>query len=379
VFKTTRFSSQTRHSLLKPETQKPSSVLILLLFLLCLVLLTGCEKSSFVRRPVALAHSDASSRSLQSTPALVLAAPNATPTPTPFQPLPPTSAALPTSTPLPTEPSAPPTPTLEPFFPPENIISPEGIDQPVGQMNILLLGSDRRPWDTIFRTDTIILATLNSKKGTINLTSFPRDLYINIPGWGSQRINTAFQHGGFDLLADTFETNFGVRPDHYVLINFSSFKRVIDSLGGLDVDVAEPVADYKDIYWTSVPAGTVHMDADMVLWYVRTRKTSNDFARGRRQQEVLNALFKKFLSMNAVRKVPEFYEIYKDSVETSLTFPDIVRLLPLAARLTDSSRLNHYYIGGGQVWDWISPEGGMVLLPRQDEIMKVLRQALNEE
>lgn len=372
MFDLTRFKIQSLHPLLSLRV-----VGITLLALLGLAVLASCQGAPS-RGPVALAHSGASQGS-QPTLELVGAPPNATPTPTPFQPLPPTAAYFPTSTPLPTESPPPPTPTPEPFFPPENAVSSGEIDQPQGQVNILLLGSDKRPWDSIFRTDTIILATINTQKGTINLTSFPRDLYINIPGWGGQRINTAFQHGGFEMLADTFETNFGVRPDHYVLINFSSFKRVIDSLGGLDVEVAESVSDYRDIYWTTVPAGTVHMDADMVLWYVRTRKTTNDFARGRRQQEVLNALFKKFLSMNAVRKVPEFYEIYKDSVETDMSFPDIVRLLPMATKLTDSSHLNHYYIGSEQVWDWISPDGGMVLLPRQDEIMKVLRQALNEE
>lgn len=322
--------------------------------------------------PVALAQAEPTST-------LVMAPPNATPTPTPFQPLPPTEAYYPTAISEPTAETIPPTPTAEPFFPPSSSVNTGTIEQPEGQMNILLLGSDRRPWDTIFRTDTIILATLNIEQGTVHLTSFPRDLYVTIPGWGQQRINTAYQHGGFVALSDTLESNFGVRPDHYVLINFSAFKKVVDSLGGLEVEVAEDVADYKDGIWTTISAGTAHMDADMVLWYVRTRKTTNDFARGRRQQEVLNALFNKFLSLDGVRRVPEFYEIYKDSVETDLSFPDVVRLLPMVAKMTDSSHIKHYYIGSEQVWDWISPDGGMVLLPRQDAIMEVLRKALSAE
>lgn len=347
-------------------------LLVAILTLIACGLLAACSIPTRDGHPVALAQAEP-------TATLWTVTENATPTPTPFQPLPPTAAFYPTSTPLPTAEPPTPTPTVEPFFPPANSVSGGLIEQPEGQMNILLLGSDKRPWDTIFRTDTIILATLNIDRGTVNLTSFPRDLYVTIPGWGQQRINTAYQHGGFDMLAQTLEFNFGVRPDHYVLINFSAFKKIIDSLGGLQVEVAEPVADYKDGYWIDIPAGTTQMDADMVLWYVRTRKTTNDFARGRRQQEVLNALFNKFLSLDGIRRVPEFYEIYKDSVETDLGFPDIIRLLPMATKMTDSSHIKHYYIGSEQVWDYISPDGGWVLLPRQDAIMEVLRKSLSVE
>lgn len=350
----------------------------LFILLVLLLLLAGCASAALsAGQPVAMAQPPAAVAEATPTAVMVFAPPDATVTPTPFQPLPPTEVFWPTATPLPTATPPPPTPTLQPFFPNPAAVTHRGLEEPEGQTTILLLGSDKRPWDTIFRTDTIILAVINPDAGTVNLVSFPRDLYVNIPGWGYQRINTAYQHGGFDLLAQTLESNFGVRPDHYVLINFSSFKRIIDSLGGLDVEVAESVSDYKDGYWTTVPAGTVHMDADLVLWYVRTRKTSNDFARSRRQQEVLNALLDKFLSMDAIKKAPEFYLIYKDTVSTDLGFPDLVRMLPAAAKVTDRSHLRHYYIGPQQVYDWITPDGGMVLMPQQEAIMEVLREALN--
>lgn len=300
-------------------------------------------------------------------------------TPTPFQPLPPTPAVYPFGSPSPTvtEPPASSTPTSPPIVIPTDQGVPSIISQPPRQVNILLLGSDQRPWDTIFRTDTIILATLNTESGTVNLTSFPRDLYVTLPGWGMNRINTAYQFGGFGLLADTFEANFGVRPDHYVLVNFRSFKQTVDSLGGLDVQVEESVSDYRDGYWVTIPAGEVHMDADTVLWYVRSRKTTNDFARNRRQQEVLNALIRKFFSMDGIKRVPEFYELYRDNVTTDITLKEIVPLLPLAAKITDTTRIHRYSIGPDAVWDWFTPDGGMVLLPRPEVVAEIMRQALN--
>jgi LCP family protein required for cell wall assembly len=304
---------------------------------------------------------------------LVTVPPDATATPTPFQPLPPTAIFMPTNTPVPSFTPLPPTPT----FAPAPQASKSGMQQPSGQMNILLLGSDQRPGGRNFRTDTIILATINPDLGTVNLTSFPRDLYLMLPGYGMQRINTAYEFGGIKMLFNTFQQNFGVRPDHYVLINFSSFKQVIDSLGGLDVNVAQTVSDYRDGRWYTVQVGLQHMNADDALWYVRTRKTTNDFARSRRQQEVMHAIFNKMLSINAIKRVPELYGIYHNSVTTDLGFTDIVRLLPFAARLTDTSQIHNYFIGPGQVYDWITPDGGMVLLPRQDAIQNVLRKSLN--
>lgn len=341
--------------------------------IIILSIIAGCFSSILSGGP-AVAQSETQTNDATSTPELYIPPVDSTPTPTPFQPVPPTPVYLPTSTPAPT---ATPLPTATPTAIPQQNSS-KGWNVPDGQINILLLGSDARPWDVKFRTDTIILATINTQAGTVNLTSFPRDLFINIPGWGQNRINTAYQYGGFKLLSKTLASNFDIQVDHYVLINFSSFKRLVDSLGGLEVEVGQPLTDFRAGYgYVNITKGRVKMDADMVLWYVRSRKTTNDFARNRRQQEIIRALVEKFLSMDAVTRAPEFYEIYKDSVTTNLSFTDMLPLLPLAANLTDPSKLNQYYIGPKQVYDWITPAGAMVLMPRPDEIRKVIRKSLN--
>lgn len=310
-------------------------------------------------------------------PTYILSVPGATATPTPFQPIPPTPVMAAADLLLPTDPVLAPsaTPTM---IPPESTPEQqEAISQPFGQVNILLLGVDARPWSSNFRTDTIILLTLNSELGRVNLTSFPRDLYITVPGYGLQRINTAYTYGKIPLLYDTFEFNFGVRPDHYVLINFKAFKQIIDSLDGLDVNVGQSLSDYRAGYWVTIPSGVVHMDADTVLWYVRSRKTTNDFARNRRQQEVLQALFDKLLSLNALRRVPELYDLYDDNVTTDITLIDLLTWLPLAANVAETRDINHYYINSKQVYDWITPGGAMVLLPDKGAVMQIIKKSQN--
>jgi LCP family protein required for cell wall assembly len=311
---------------------------------------------------------------------LVTAGPNSTATPTPFQPVGPTATSAATATPLPT------------FTPkPEE---PEGADVPTpirvapnlpeGTVNLLVLGSDWRPSGG-FRTDVILFVSINTGKSTVSIVSFPRDLYLTLPGWGVDRINTAFVRGGFPMLADTFENNFGVRPTHYVMTNFQGFTGIIDNLGGINVNVGQYLSDKCDLpqavdtYCTVYP-GVLKMDGPTALWYVRSRHTSSDFDRGRRAQEVLYALFAKLMSLDAISRLPELYAAYHSSVETNLTVDVIAPLLPVASQVIgDSGRIHRYAVGPGETADYITPGGAMVLLPNYQAIMAILNQALSGE
>lgn len=326
---------------------------------------------------------------------IVWAPSDATATVTPFQPIPPTPTyiltAIPTQPkkeiafePTPAEVNPPVSKSWNDYpgpivWPDIDIPAPTGlIQQPANQINILLLGSDQRPSDGGFRTDTIILVTLNTELGTANITTFPRDLYVYIPGYTVQRINTAFAFGDFEGLALTFEYNFGVHPDHYVMINFWSFVQVVDNLGGITVEVEYPLTDHRDGYGNyTVPSGSVHMDGETTLWYVRARYTSSDFDRGRRQQEVLMAFGKRLLSLNALTRAPELYNIYRDNVTTDLSLNELISLLPLATKLGDTSRIHRFGIGLSQVYDWVNYSGAMVLVPIREAVLDVMRQALN--
>jgi LCP family protein required for cell wall assembly len=332
------------------------------------LILLGCAPAA-ISLPIMVAQRQPT---LQAT--YILAPPDSTPTPTPFQPLSPTSAYQPTSIPPTPEATPQPTPTITV---PAEFPEAQALEQLPSQINVLLLGSDKRPYGGGVRTDTIILVTLNKDLGRVNLTSFPRDLWVTIPGWGTDRINTAWTHGGYNMLAATFKHNFGVTIDHYALIQFSDFKTIIDSLGGLTVHVAQPVSDYRAGYWTTIPAGEVHMDADTVLWYVRTRKTTNDIARNRRQQEVLQAIFEKLLSMNAIKRAPEFYSVYRQGVKTDIGLVDVLAWLPLVAKIAETRDIHQYALTYNHVYDWITPGGAMVLVPNPEAVMRVIRKSQN--
>ncbi len=244
-------------------------------------------------------------------------------------------------------------------------------------MNIVLLGSAQRFGRGGFRTDTILLVTINPADNSVNITSFPRDLYVYIPGFSSSRINTALARGGFKTLASTFEYNLGVRPDYYAMINFWSFAELVDSLGGIDVYASKPLSEYTAQGWFTFPAGLNHMDGDTALYYSRSRKSTSDFDRNRRQQEVVIAIIDKIINLYTIPKIPDLYKIYVDNVTTNIKLKDIIPLIPVAARIKNTDKIQHYYIGRAQVTSWRTPGGAAVLLPNREAVMSIMRQALN--
>ena len=258
------------------------------------------------------------------------------------------------------------------------------LQKPEGQVNILLLGSDVRPNDGGFRTDVIVWVSLNPKGEFVSAVSFPRDLYVQIPGQGENRINVAFPRGGFKLLADTFETNFGIRPDHYVMIDFNGFTRVINNLGGIDVQAAKNLTD-SCAKWInpsgqcSVGPGLIHMDGDMALWYARSRYSTNDIDRARRAQEVIEAIFDRLMSFDIISYVPDLYDSYVKYVDTDITLGKVLPLLPLATKIQDNGDIRNYVVGFDHVYSWVTLQGAQVLVPDNQAIQELLMEALDLE
>jgi len=300
------------------------------------------------------------------TPIFVVTVPaNATPTVTPFQP-----ADL--STPASVE-----SVDVQPPSDGQSSSLTGLIPQPAGQVSIVLLGSDQRPDQGDFRTDVMILVTLRPDH-TVSLVSFPRDLYVYLPGLNSQRMNAAMEFGGFDMLSATLEYNFGVRPQHYILTNFSGFQSIVDSLGGVDVSVAQTLSDARTGYpdGFTVYSGQVHMDGEMALWYVRSRYSTSDFDRLRRAQEVMVAISQKIFSVYGLSHLSETYAAFRSAVITDLTLDDAISLLPLLEAL-DPNRVNRYAITTDQATPWIDPDtGSYYLLPQPDAIREMLQQAI---
>lgn len=308
---------------------------------------------------------------------IVHADPGSTPTATPFQPTGPTLTPVPTDAPLPTD-------TFEPLDLPEIVVPTEiPINQQdaEGTVNILVIGSDYRP-SSGYRTDVMMLVSIHTDEGTVSVVSFPRDLYVTIPGWMDQRINTAFPHGGFSLLAETLSYNFGVKPDYYILTTFDGFINIIDTLGGVPVNIEKTLTDKCDLpqavnTYCTVHPGVMIMNGKMALWYVRSRYSTSDLDRLRRAQEVLQGLFNRLMSLDAVSHLPELYASYRDSVQTNMSIDEMASLLPIASQIaSDSSRIHRYTIGAGLVYNYVTPDGAQVLLPNYEGIRQLIREAV---
>ncbi len=339
---------------------------------------------------------------------LVTVPADATATATPFQPsqanaqqqpVLPTLAPLTSSpTPLPPVPSATllPTPTDQPTQQPTPQIasSPQPVIDAPESVTFLLLGSDT-PSGSSFRTDTILIVSVRPRDGQVSLISIPRDLWVNIPTVGMQRINTAYEFGASDypgggagLLKDTILYNLGLQIDHTAMVDFDGFKKIVDTLGGIDVPVTCPYTDWHLVSpdldpqnpnnWSlyTVGPGLIHMDGDLALWYARSRQESNDFDRGRRQQEVIRALFQQALRSDSLSHIPQLYDDFNGLVTTDLGLPDILKLAPFSLHLNNAD-IRSYYIAGDMVTPWTTPGGAYVLLPNTQLIQNMLSEALS--
>lgn len=320
-------------------------------------------------------------------------------TPTPFLPV--KSTPVVTPTPLVFPASEVQTNTLRPDSAPVTPI-PEPMpllgDQANGEgdlINVLLIGADRGS-GSIFRTDTLIIASIRPRQQIVTLISIPRDLFVYIPGWTMQRINTAYLHGqmikypggGVALLKDTIRYNLGIRIDHFALVDFNGFKKIVDSLGGIDLPLVCPYTDWRVINpngdlenpdnWRlyTVGAGLVHMDGDMALWYARSRLRSNDFDRGRRQQETLRAIYQKALHLNIIPRLPDLYAQIEGSVRSDIGLNEVLALAPMALKL-DAPRIRSYYISSKYVKGWWTPQGAYVLLPKREKVEQMLQEAMS--
>ena len=172
-----------------------------------------------------------------------------------------------------------------------------------GITNILLIGTDGRTLNEQSRSDSIIIATIDNNTKKVKLTSIVRDTYVEIKGHGNDKINAAFAYGGADLLMDTIQRNFNIRLDKYVIINFWGFEGLVDSIGGLDVEVKDTeVAEINKFIGETdtqkspplVKGGLQHLDGQQSLAYARIRHVGNGvYERDSRQRIVLTLLVNK--------------------------------------------------------------------------------------
>lgn len=275
-----------------------------------------------------------------------------------------------------------------------SIDDPDAIPEPMPLLdtgeyeieNILLLGSDTTNPVNAGRTDVMVILSINKSAGTVSMLSIPRDLYVYIPEHEVGRINTAYgygQHdgtGGFERLAETIEYNLGLEIDHYARVDFRDFRNIVDALGSIEIAVDCAIQDWRLIEpdmdptveenWAmfTLPVGVHEMDGDLALWYARSRRTSSDFDRGRRHQQLLRALWARIRELNLVEQLSEIYPQALETVDTDLQLSDMLELVPLAMALDPSRIASYTFRPNIETRSWRSPQGSDVLAPQREAI-----------
>ena len=254
-----------------------------------------------------------------------------------------------------------------------------------GQINFLIMGLDRRPREGNIptRTDTMFVLTIDKKTKSAGILGIPRDLWVEIPtksggGYYEQRINTAYaagatqgySGGGAGLVKRVIEHNLGVPIDHYVVIDFQGFVKIIDDLGGIDVFVEEEVNDpyYSetelpgDYHPLHFEVGLTHMDGQTALDYSRTRFDSSDLDRIQRQQQVIFAAIDKAVDQRlvSVDSLTSQWRRYKGAIDTDINDIQAPGFASLAAQIepTDIAALS---LGPATV-PYTTADGAAVLL-----------------
>ncbi|HLH25163.1 MAG TPA: LCP family protein [Chloroflexota bacterium] len=257
---------------------------------------------------------------------------------------------------------------------------------------VLLVGVDERPDEQALgiagHTDTIATLVLEPPGGA-TLISFPRDLWVTIPGYGEQRLNVAYPLGaqsgrpgdGAKLLERTITAAFGLPVDRWARVDFRGFAALVDALGGVDIDVPRTLVD--DTYPTEdygtrrlvIPAGRQHMDGETALAYVRTRKADSDFGRVGRQQQLLAALRDQAVTPAGLLRLPRALLTLPGAVSSDLSHRETLALLRTLATLR-RDRLHPLVIGPDLAPPARTAGGADVLMPRTEAIRQVIANAL---
>ena len=215
----------------------------------------------------------------------------------------------------------------------------EGMLVAKDKSTIMIMGVDERD-DDVGRSDTLMVATIDPKKNQAALLSIPRDTRVKIKGHGYDKINAAYAYGGQKLTQDTVEKFISVPMDHYIVINVKAFQRIIDAIGGIDIDVEKRM--YYEDPWDddgglviNLQPGMQHMDGKTAVTYVRYRDEEGDIGRIGRQQKFMKAVMEKVTSPSIIPQLPSVIKEVLSSVKTDLSFR---QLLEFAGTLKESQK-----------------------------------------
>lgn len=229
-------------------------------------------------------------------------------------------------------------------------------------INILLVGQDRRPGEGRQRSDSMILCSFNTEKKSFTMISFLRDTYVSIPGFWENKINAAYAYGGMKTLSQTLATNYGVKVDGCVEVDFGGFQTIIDMLGGVDIHVTEKEAAYlNENHGLSVSSGMQHLNGEEALWYSRIRKLDSDSQRTARQRKVITALINAYKNRSVTEMATLAGDILDTGlVKTNMNSGDIIdyvfKFFPIVANSTPQS----HQIPISGTWEDVKAIGNIV-------------------
>ncbi len=215
--------------------------------------------------------------------------------------------------------------------------------------NLLLVGVDTRHNSFSGRSDAMILVSINQESKKIVMTSLLRDIYVSIPGHGSNRLNAAYAYGGTELLTETIQANFGIEVDRCAVVNFFFVMDLIDALGGVELDVTADEIRVMNSYikghnkLKGLPkstdildqgdAGMMHLNGSQALAYTRVRYVGSDFARTGRQRELIMTCLEQ-VKGKSILEIHGLLEEFLPRVRTDLTEGECVSLLLLFTEIS---------------------------------------------
>jgi len=242
--------------------------------------------------------------------------------------------------------------------------------------NLLVMGVDYRPGDAGWRTDTLMVVAVDAAANRVGIISIPRDLYVDIPGYGLGRVNQAdfigetagYAGGGQALLRRVISETLGIPTRHYVRIKMEGLVQLVDTLGGVTVVLDCPLyertpnaASPNGVVDWSLPAGPVLLDGESAKKFATYRYATTDFGRARRQQQLIWAIRGRALQLDIISRVPELWQTLAAMFSTDLGVLDIVRLAGFGATLKPENV--HGTVLDADVMDYyITPEGAWVLV-----------------
>ncbi len=257
--------------------------------------------------------------------------------------------------------------------------------------SILLVGTDSRDLtQERGRSDSMILLTINTRTQELYLTSLMRDSYVNIPGYGMNKLNAAYSFGGADLLLDTVEQNFNVRIDDYLCVSFAGFAGVIDAFGGVELTLSDAEAQAVNVILQSEVnalmgddtmadllngGGTYVLNGKQALAYARIRYVGNaDFERTSRQREVMEKLLEK-AKTHAVTAIPELISSAMPHLTTNMSTAELY-VLSLRVPLLIGYDLQQQQIPADGTWSGITmPDGQQALQVNFEANQDILKQS----